>query len=255
MPAGLGRRLEIIGLRSLPEVRPGDDLAQLTTRALKKEKVELHRGDVLVMAQKIVSKAEGRRVRLRDVTPSPFARNWARQAGSDARLVEVVLQESVRIVRMSERVLITETRHGFVCANAGVDQSNVPGRGWVTLLPLDPDRSAQKFVKGIQKRSGVAVAAVISDTFGRPWREGLVNVAIGAAGLRVLRDLRGQTGAHGKKLKATVLAVADELAAAAGLVMGKKDRVPVVIVRGFDYRAGKDSARRLVRPRARDLFR
>lgn len=255
MPAGRGRRLEIIGLRSLPEVRPGDDLAQLAAQALKKEKVELHRGDVLVLAQKIVSKAEGRRVRLRDVKPSPFARNWARQAGSDARLVEVVLQESTRIVRMSERVLITETRHGFVCANAGVDQSNVPGRGWVTLLPLDPDKSAQKFVKGIQKRSGVAVAAVISDTFGRPWREGLVNVAIGAAGLRVLRDLRGQTDAHGKELKATVLAVADELAAAAGLVMGKKERVPVVIVRGFDYRAGQDSARRLVRPQARDLFR
>lgn len=255
MPAGRGRRLEIIGLRSLPEVRPGDDLAQLAAQALKKEKVELHRGDVLVLAQKIVSKAEGRRVRLRDVKPSPFARNWARQAGSDARLVEVVLQESTRIVRMSERVLITETRHGFVCANAGVDQSNVPGRGWVTLLPLDPDKSAQKFVKGIQKRSGVAVAAVISDTFGRPWREGLVNVAIGAAGLRVLRDLRGQTDAHGKELKATVLAVADELAAAAGLVMGKNDRIPVVIVRGFDYRAGQDSARRLVRPPARDLFR
>lgn len=255
MPAGRGRRLEIIGLRSLPEVRPGDDLAQLAAQALKKEKVELHRGDVLVLAQKIVSKAEGRRVRLRDVKPSPFARNWARQAGSDARLVEVVLQESTRIVRMSERVLITETRHGFVCANAGVDQSNVPGRGWVTLLPLDPDKSAQKFVKGIQKRSGVAVAAVISDTFGRPWREGLVNVAIGAAGLRVLRDLRGQTDAHGKELKATVLAVADELAAAAGLVMGKNDRIPVVIVRGFDYRAGQDSARRLVRPQARDLFR
>lgn len=255
MPAGRGCRLEIIGLRSLPEVRPGDDLAQLAAQALKKEKVELHRGDVLVLAQKIVSKAEGRRVRLRDVKPSPFARNWARQAGSDARLVEVVLQESTRIVRMSERVLITETRHGFVCANAGVDQSNVPGRGWVTLLPLDPDKSAQKFVKGIQKRSGVAVAAVISDTFGRPWREGLVNVAIGAAGLRVLRDLRGQTDAHGKELKATVLAVADELAAAAGLVMGKNDRIPVVIVRGFDYRAGQDSARRLVRPPARDLFR
>ena len=255
MPAGRGRRLEIIGLRSLPEVRPGDDLAQLAAQALKKEKVELRRGDVLVIAQKIVSKAEDRRVRLRDVTPSPFARNWARQAGTDARLVEVVLQESTRIVRMSERALITETRHGFVCANAGVDQSNVPGRGWVTLLPLDPDKSAQKFVKGIKKRSGVAVAAVISDTFGRPWREGLVNVAIGAAGLRVLRDLRGQTDAHGKELKATVLAVADELAAAAGLVMGKKERVPVAIVRGFDYRAGKDSARRLVRPQARDLFR
>lgn len=255
MPGRDGNRLELIGLHTLPEIQPGDDLAQLAAQALRRERIKLQPGDILVLAQKIVSKAENRIVRLKDITPSPLARSWAKRLRSNPRLVEVVLRESERVVRMSSRVLITETRHGFVCANAGVDHSNVPGRGWVTCLPVDPDKSARLFVKGIKKQLGVPVAAVISDSFGRPWREGVTNVAIGTAGLRVIEDLRGKKDAQGHSLKATVLAVADELAAAAGLVMGKRKQVPVVIIRGFRYRSGKDSARRLIRPQARDLFR
>ncbi len=255
MPGRDGNRLELIGLQFIPEVQPGDDLAQLAAQAIRRVRLKLQRGDIFVLAQKIVSKAENRIVRLKDITPSPLARNWAKRLRSNPRLVEVVLRESERVVRMSSRVLITETHHGFICANAGVDRSNVPGREWVTCLPVDPDKSARLFLKGIKKQLGVPVAAVISDSFGRPWREGVTNVAIGAAGLRVIEDLRGKKDVQGHNLKATVLAVADELTAAAGLVMGKRKQVPVVIIRGFRYRYGKDSARRLIRPKARDLFR
>ena len=253
MPAP--KRIELTGLQTLPGVRPGDDLARLIYEAVRREQVELAKGDVVVVAQKIVSKAENRLIRLRDVQPSSLARNWARRLGADARLIEVVLQESRRVVRMSERVLITETRHGFVCANAGVDRSNMPRQGWVSCLPLDPDKSARRISAGLRKRMRLSLPVVITDSFGRPWREGLTNVAIGAAGLRVLKDLRGRKDAHGRRLRATVLAVADELATAAGLLMGKADRVPVVVVRGYRYRAGTDSARRLIRPAAHDLFR
>jgi coenzyme F420-0:L-glutamate ligase/coenzyme F420-1:gamma-L-glutamate ligase len=248
-------RIEIIGLRTLPEIRRGDDLARQVMDASKREGVGLRSGDVLVIAQKIVSKAEGRLVKLRSVAASPLARAWARRMGSDPRFVEVVLRESRRIVRMDERVLIAETHHGFVCANAGVDRSNVAGRGWVSCLPRDPDESARRIVATIRARKKISVAAIISDTFGRPWRLGLTNVAIGAAGLRVMKDLRGQRDAHGHLLRATVLAVADELAAAAGLAMGKSEQVPVVIVRGFRYSPGREGARRIIRAAAEDLFR
>jgi coenzyme F420-0:L-glutamate ligase/coenzyme F420-1:gamma-L-glutamate ligase len=174
---------------------------------------------------------------------------------NDPRLIEVVLRESRRILRMDERVMIAETRHGFVCANAGVDHSGVAGRSSVTCLPMDPDASAKRFVSGIRQNLGVTVAAIVSDTFGRPWRLGLVNVAIGAAGLRVLEDLRGTRDAYGHRLRATILAVGDELAAAAGLAMGKREGVPAVILRGVRYRTGNGRARQLIRPASEDMFR
>ncbi|MCL5287239.1 MAG: coenzyme F420-0:L-glutamate ligase [Acidobacteria bacterium] len=255
MPAARRNRIEIIGLRSLPEIFPGDDLARLVIAASEREGAGLQRGDVIVVAQKIVSKAEGRMMNLRGVAPSALARQWAKELRADARFIEVVLRESKRVVRMSERVLLAETHHGFVCANAGVDHSNIPKAGWVSCLPRDPDASARRLVRGIRAWRKISVAAIISDTFGRPWRLGLTNAAIGAAGLRVLEDWRGRQDAHGRVLRATVLAVADELASAAGLAMSKNAQVPVVIVRGYRFRAGRESARQLIRPAAEDMFR
>ncbi|HEY4741623.1 MAG TPA: coenzyme F420-0:L-glutamate ligase [Candidatus Acidoferrales bacterium] len=249
------RRIELIGLRTLPEVKPGEDVARLVWDAARRESAGLETGDALVLAQKIFSKAEGRIVRLRDVAPSALAQTWAQTLRADPRFVEIVLRESRRIIRMSERALIVETRHGFVCANAGVDRSNVRGSGSVTCLPFDPDASAQKFVKRIKSLSGARVAAIISDTFGRPWRLGLANVAIGAAGFSVLEDLRGRKDASGHLLNATILAVADELAAAAGLVMKKSAQVPVVIIRGARLPAGRGRAQELIRPPSEDMFR
>jgi coenzyme F420-0:L-glutamate ligase/coenzyme F420-1:gamma-L-glutamate ligase len=251
---GAEPRIQIFALRGIPEVQPGDDLTRLALEAARRDGVTLERGDVLVLAQKIVSKAEGRIVRLADVESSPLARTWGRRIRRDPRFVEVVLRESRRILRMSERALITETRHGFVCANAGVDRSNVPG-GLVTCLPLDPDASARRVARAIRRRAGAAVAVLVTDTFGRPWRLGLANVAIGAAGLRTLEDLRGTRDAQGRLLHATVMAVADELAAAAGLCMGKRARTPVVIIRGASYRSGAGAAQQLIRPEREDLFR
>ena len=255
MKAHKGERIEIIALRTLPEIHRRDDLAKRVVDAARREGVPIADGDIIVLTQKIVSKAEGRAVNLRGVVPSPLARDWARRRRVEPRYMEVVLRESRRVVRMSARALIAETHHGFVCANAGVDRSNVPGRHWAACLPRDPDASARHFVRGVRKLCGVRVAAIISDTFGRPWRLGLANVAIGAAGLRVLEDWRGKKDAHGRTLHATIIAVADELAAAAGLAMGKTLRVPVVIVRGYRHRRGNDSARRLIRPENEDLFR
>jgi coenzyme F420-0:L-glutamate ligase / coenzyme F420-1:gamma-L-glutamate ligase len=246
--------LRLISLRTLPEVARGADLAALLVRAAAREVVEFRRGDVLVLAQKIVSKAEGRTVPLSSITPSALAREWAPRLAQDPRLTEVVLRESRRVLRMTERALIVETRHGFVCANAGVDRSNVPGAR-VTCLPVDPDTSARRIAAGLQRRAGISVPVIISDTFGRPWRLGLVNVAIGSWGLRVLEDLRGTRDAHGHPLRATILAVADELAAAAGLLMGKNEAVPAVIVRGFRYHAARETAQCLLRPPAEDMFR
>jgi len=247
-------RVEIIGLR-LPEIRRGADLAALTLRAARKQGETLRSGDIVVLTQKIVSKAEGREVTLRGVRPSALARTWARRIGRDARYIELILRESSRVLRMSDRALVVETRHGFVCANAGVDHSNVAASDRVTLLPEDPDASARRFADSIRKRTGARIAVIVSDTWGRPWREGQVNVAIGTAGLRVLADWRGRRDTFGRLLTATVLAVADELAAAAGLAMGKVDQVPVVMIRGFRFRAGRDSARKLLRPAKHDLFR
>lgn len=247
--------MEILPLASLPEVRRGDDLALLVTEAAAREQIKLRSGDICVLAQKIVSKSEGAIVLLAEMTPSPLACAWAAIRHEDPRFIEVVLRESKRVVRMTERALIAETQQGFVCANAGVDRSNVPGEQRVSCLPEDPDASARHFVRRVRQLTGVSVGAIISDTFGRAWRLGQVNVAIGAAGLEVIKDLRGSKDRHGHRLRSTVLAVADELAAAAGLVMGKIERVPAVIVRGYPSPRRGGSARELIRPPAEDLFR
>ncbi|MEO8128133.1 MAG: coenzyme F420-0:L-glutamate ligase [Bryobacteraceae bacterium] len=213
-------------------------------------------GDILVVAQKIVSKAEGRIVNLETVVPSEFATRTAEALGGrDARVIEVVLRETRRIVRMDQGVLIAETAHGFVCANAGVDLSNVDGGASVSLLPVDPDASAARIANEIEAITGATVGVIVSDTFGRPWREGLVDVAIGIHGMAACSDCRSQVDPHGYPIHVTILADADQLAAAAGLVFRKTDRVPVCLIRGFRYTLGKGSARDLVRPPQRDLFR
>jgi coenzyme F420-0:L-glutamate ligase/coenzyme F420-1:gamma-L-glutamate ligase len=243
-------RIELIGVEGLPEIQPGDDLAELIGARFK-----LQSGDVAVIAQKVISKAEGRMRHLADVTAGAEALRLAPHlvAEPDPRFVQVVLDESVRVLR-TERVLITQTRHGYVCANSGVDHSNIPGSDVVTLLPEDPDASAGRIGKGLRRISGVAVGVIVSDTFGRPWRLGIVNVALGVFGVPALVDYRGQMDDAGKELHATVLAVADELAAASGLVMGKTRRTPVVVVRGVELE-GSGSGQDLIRPAAEDLFR
>ncbi len=243
-------RLELIAVEGLPEVRPGDDLGELIS-----SRSRLETGDVIVVAQKVVSKSEGRLVSLRTVKASDEAVSIASRlvASPDPRMVQVVLDESVRVLR-SERALITETRHGFVCANGGVDHSNVPGDDELTLLPEDPDASASRLRGRLKELAGVDAGVIVSDTFGRPWRLGIVNVALGVAGLPAVLDLRGSLDDVGKPLQATVLAIADELAAAAGLVMGKTKRAPVVIIRGLALE-GRGTGRDLIRPAAEDLFR
>jgi coenzyme F420-0:L-glutamate ligase/coenzyme F420-1:gamma-L-glutamate ligase len=246
--------LRLFRIPGIPEIRPGSDLAKCLTAAARRAAIRFEDGDILVMAQKIVSKAEGALVRLATVKPSPQALALATKLKKDPRAMEVVLRESRRIVR-SDHVLIAETRHGFVCANAGVDHSNVHGDDVVTLLPQVPDQSAKKIAAALRELTGKRVAVIISDTFGRPWRLGLTNVAIGASGVPVLHDLRGTHDRNGKPLAATILAVADELAAAAGLLMGKSEGFPVVLIRGYRFRPSSEPATRIIRPAAEDLFR
>jgi coenzyme F420-0:L-glutamate ligase/coenzyme F420-1:gamma-L-glutamate ligase len=247
-------QIKLITLPGLPEIRKGDKVAHLIVRAAQTSGITWEDGDVIVVAQKIISKSEGRVVRLSSISPSPEAHRLAASQKKDSKFIEVVLRESRRIVR-SDRVLIVETHHGFVCANAGVDHSNVPGRDSVALLPKDPDKSAQKLATSLARLTGKRIAIIISDTFGRPWRLGLTNVAIGAAGIPVLRDLRGQRDRNRKQLQATVLAVADELAAAAGLLMGKSEGTPVILIRGHAFKPTRDRATRIIRPPNEDLFR
>jgi coenzyme F420-0:L-glutamate ligase/coenzyme F420-1:gamma-L-glutamate ligase len=247
--------LRLIPIPGLPEIRPGDDLASLIVEATRAGGPSLQSGDVLVVAQKVVSKAEGRLVDLSTITPSPFAEQLGQQWARDPRHFEVVLRESQRIVRMDRGVLISETRHGFVCANAGVDHSNVPGDDVVCLLPVDPDASAAALRDRIQELAGATLAVIVADTFGRPWREGATNIAIGVAGLAPLLDYRGQRDAHGYQLQVTQIAVADELASAAELVMRKVDQVPAAIVRGYAHQPDPGGARRLVRDPRADMFR
>jgi coenzyme F420-0:L-glutamate ligase/coenzyme F420-1:gamma-L-glutamate ligase len=246
--------ISLFVISGLPEIRKGDKLANLIGIAAGRSKIAFEDGDLLVVAQKIISKAEGRVLRLSQVRPTPRALALAKKLSSDPRLVEAILRESRRIVR-SDRVLIVETHHGFVCANGGVDHSNVLGRDSVTLLPRNPDRSARRLATELRKQTGKRLAVIISDTFGRPWRLGLTNVAIGAFGVPALADLRGTRDRHRKLLRATVLAVADELAAAAGLLMGKSAGTPVVVIRGYRYRFVQDPAARIIRPAKEDLFR
>jgi len=246
--------IQVVPLTGLPEFAPGDDLARILIRAVQQQGLLIKQGNVFVAAQKIVSKTEGRLVRLDSVRPSERAKQWAAKYQKDARVIEIVLKEAKRIVRMERGVIIAETHQGFVCANAGVDISNVPEET-ATLLPENPDRSARLLQEQLAREFGVHVAVVISDTFGRPWREGLVNVALGVAGMMPLADYRGEHDAQGKTLSATVIALADELAAAAGLVMGKLDRVPAAVLQGVTIQEGTGSGRDLIRPEERDLFR
>jgi coenzyme F420-0:L-glutamate ligase/coenzyme F420-1:gamma-L-glutamate ligase len=249
-----GPSIQLLPILGIPEIREGDDLAGTIVQAAGKCGVQFHPHDVLVVAQKIISKAEGRTATLSVTQPSERALQLATAGKKDPRLIEIVLQEARRIVR-DDPVLIVETRHGFVCANAGVDHSNVPGEDMVTLLPHDPDKSARRLAAEIHRLTGKRVAVIVSDTFGRPWRLGLTNVAIGAAGIPVLRDLRGSRDRDGKPLQATILAVADDLAAAAGLAMGKADGVPAVVIRGYRYRSADERATSMIRPATEDLFR
>jgi coenzyme F420-0:L-glutamate ligase/coenzyme F420-1:gamma-L-glutamate ligase len=223
--------------------------------AARSLRVRFQDGDILVVKHKIVSKAEGALVALDEVRPSAASRIWARRYGLDARVHELALRESRRIVRRKRNVLITETKHGFICANSGVDISNVDGGEHAVLLPLNPDRSAAKLRRDLKKQSGFNIAVIVSDSFGRPWREGLTEVAIGVAGMRALVDYRGRRDPHGYPLHATVDAVADELACAGGLVCGKLAGTPACIIRGYAYRRGNGGARPLIRPAQNDLFR
>src|SRR5882762_1228275 len=246
--------VRLFSVPGIPEIHPGHDLVKCVIDAARRAAIRFESGDILVIAQKVVSKSEGAVVKLRTVRPSAQARSLAARLKKDPRAIQVVLNESLRIVR-SDHVLITETHHGFVCANAGVDHSNVPGSDVVTLLPRNPDRSAKKFAAALRKRTGKRIAVIISDTFGRPWRLGLTNVAIGASGVPVLLDLRGTGDRDGKPLTATILAVADELASAAGLLMTKSAGFPVVLIRGYRYKPSTEPATRIIRPAAQDLFR
>ena len=246
--------VRIIPVPGIPDaVQEGTDLSEAIVNALDGAGMQIQGGDVVVVTQKVVSKAEGRLVDLGDVVPSALARQIAEDSGKDAREVEVVLGESVRIVRMVQGVLIVQTRHGLICANAGVDRSNVEG-GRLCLLPVNPDASAATIRAGLRQRTGAEVAVIISDSFGRPWRMGQVNVAIGVSGMQAIQDYRGQRDTEGRELQVTALAVADELASAAELVQNKLDKVPVAIVRGYRYPMGEGNARDMVRAVDRDLF-
>jgi coenzyme F420-0:L-glutamate ligase/coenzyme F420-1:gamma-L-glutamate ligase len=246
------KRLEVLGVEGFPEVRTGDDLNRMIQEAVAGD---LRPGDILVVTHKIVSKAEGRLVDLRTIEPSVLAKGYATRYGKDPRQIEVVFRESRRIVRMDRGIVISETHHGFVCANAGVDASNVPGDDTVCLLPIDPDASAAKLSDALARDPGIDVAVVISDSFGRAWRHGITDVAIGIAGMDPVADYRGSNDPHGFPMEASVLAVADELAAAAELVMGKTDGIPLAIVRGYSYSPASGSARKLLMPPERDMFR
>ncbi len=251
----MSARLELTALEGIPEVRPGDDLASLILAAAEAAGIGLADDDVLVVTQKVVSKAEGRVVELASVQPREEARAWGARWGRDPRQVELVLQESAEIVRMAEGgLIISRTRHGLVCANAGVDLSNVGGGEAATLLPEDPDRSARELRERLAELRGARPAVVISDSFGRPWRNGIVNVAIGSAGVEPLVDLRGTPDASGREMNATVIAAADELASAADLAGGKVEQRPVVLIRGYNWRPSEAGAASLVMERERDLF-
>ena len=251
----MASEFRVIGISGIPEAVPGMDLVAVILEAAQAQGISVEGEDILVITQKIVSKSEGELVDLATVTPSSLAEEWAEAYDRDPRMIEVALRESRRISRMDRGILVTETRHGFYCVNSGVDASNVPGESIVTLLPKDPDASARRIREGVHERTGFRVAVIITDTWGRPWREGLTNFAIGAAGMDVLKDYRGTQDPHGHELQATAIAVADELAAAAELVMGKVDQIPVAIIRGYPYSPAEGTARDLIREPDRDLYR
>jgi coenzyme F420-0:L-glutamate ligase/coenzyme F420-1:gamma-L-glutamate ligase len=246
--------VSIQGIEGIPEIQAGDDLGRIIAEAARAQSVTLQNDDVLVVTQKAVSKSEGRFVNLDDVEPSALAIEIATPWDKDPRHVEVVLRESKRIVKMDRGVIIVETRHGLVCANAGVDASNVPN-GQLMLLPVDPDASAQHIRESLRTQTGADVAVIVSDTFGRPWRAGYTEVAIGVAGMLPIIDYVGKIDTHGRELKATWICVADELASSAELVTGKVNRVPVALIRGYPVPRGEGSAKEIVRAAELDLFR
>jgi coenzyme F420-0:L-glutamate ligase / coenzyme F420-1:gamma-L-glutamate ligase len=247
--------IRVIPIAFAAEVVPGTPIAEKLLEALRRRRQHLQSGDILVVKHKIISKAEGRFVDLTTVTPSTDSVEWAKEYDLDARVIELALRESRAIIRRRNGVLITETHHGFLCANSGIDVSNVDGGKTALLLPRDSDGSAANLRRAIKKKTGLSVPVIITDSFGRPWREGLTEFAIGIAGMKPLRDDRGRRDPHGYKLKASIEAIADELASAAGLVCGKLNRAPACIVRGFNYERGSGGVDALLRPPANDLFR
>jgi coenzyme F420-0:L-glutamate ligase / coenzyme F420-1:gamma-L-glutamate ligase len=248
-------KLSVVPIPLDGEISPGDSLADKLLQSLRQHELTFQSGDILVVKHKIVSKAEGRIVDLATIKPSAHSVAWARKYKLDARVVELALRESHAIIRRKNGVLVTETRHGFICANSGVDVSNVDGGHHALLLPADPDRSARKLYRELKKHVGLDIPVLITDTFGRPWREGLVDFCIGIAGMKALRDDRGRRDPQGYTLHASLEAIADELACAAALVCGKLNRTPACIIRGFPYEPARGRTRDLLRPKASDLFR
>jgi coenzyme F420-0:L-glutamate ligase/coenzyme F420-1:gamma-L-glutamate ligase len=255
LPRTSSNELRLIPISLQDEILPGDSLPDKLLASLRRNRLRLQSGDILIVKHKIVSKSEGRVIDLATIRPSNESIAWAKQYGLDPRVIELALRESRAVIRRKNGVLITETHHGFLCANSGVDVSNVNGGTHALLLPEDPDRSAANLRSALKKRTGIAIPVIITDSFGRPWREGLTEFAIGIAGMKPLRDDRGRRDSHGYELRASVEAIADELACAAGLVCGKLNRAPACIVRGFRYDAGNATVRDLLRPASTDLFR
>ncbi len=247
--------VSIIGINGIPEVSETIDLVSEILGAAKNQNTPINDGDILVVTQKVVSKSEGRVENLNDIKPSKFASDYAVKWDKDARLVELVLRESVRIVRMDNGILITETTHGFICANSGIDASNAGTNQTVVLLPINPDSSASAIKNSIFQKSAKNVAVIISDTFGRPWREGAINIAIGSSGIEPLVDYRGEFDPDGRQLESTTIAIVDEIAAASELVTHKLGRVPVSIVRGYSYEPSEHGIQAIIRDSTKDLFR
>lgn len=248
--------IQIFGIANMPLVKAKDDIGNMLVKAAREQSLNILDHDIIVLAQKIVSKAEGRVIELKSLTPSVLAKTIAEHSGKDPNHVEVILRESSNIIRMHQAHIIVETRHGFICANAGVDRSNAgENSDLAVLLPIDPDKSAERVRTRIRELTGTNVGVIISDTFGRAWRNGQVNVAIGAAGLQSLIDYRGSRDMFGKELNVTQIAIVDELASAAELVMRKSDRIPAAIIRGVTYAKGTGTVRQLIRPKEEDLFR
>lgn len=249
------QELRIIPVPVSEEILPKDSLARILLNALRRHQLVLRKGDVLVVKHKIVSKAEGRLVLLDSVKTTAASRDWGKRYKVDARVIELALRESKSVIRRRNGVLITETHHGFICANSGIDVSNVDGGRHALLLPKDPDRSARNLHAELRKMTGLSIPIIVSDSFGRPWREGLTEAAIGVAGMKAIHDYRGRCDSHGYSLRVTLDAVADAIACAAGLLSSKLTRTPFVIIRGFPYQPGRGSSRSLLRPAKRDLFR
>jgi coenzyme F420-0:L-glutamate ligase/coenzyme F420-1:gamma-L-glutamate ligase len=249
------RSVSFIAVEGIPLVEQGDKLAELIVGALDKGAMRLERGDIVVACQKIVSKAEGRVYDLKQIEPSPFAKQIAERYDKDPRSVELVLRQTNRIVRMDRGVIIVETGPGWICANAGMDESNSIEEDRAILLPVDPDQSAARIRADLKRLSGVELAVLVTDTFGRPWRDGLTEVCLGISGMNPMLDLRGQSDLGGRELHHTVVAIADEIACGAGLLMEKAASIPVVVVRGYQYEPFEGSAKVLIRPAEADLFR